>query len=590
MSASASPAQHQGESPASQFASALLAALITEGLTDVVVSPGARSQALALAAAQLEARRELTVHVRIDERSAAFFALGIARESGRAAAVITTSGTAVANLFPAVLEAHHAGVPLLLLTADRPHELRGIRSNQTTQQSGIFGSFTHFETDETAPEPGENFAARAVALAHPAWQSAMKPSHAGPVHLNLAFRVPLSDNSVNWDALHAEVASAQAALSGGKRADEHEPTRETDVTHETESTFTLNDERRTVVVAGAGAGASAEAFAHAAQIPLLAEVVSGARYGRESVTHYRALLATDLGDDIERVIVFGVPTLSREIPALIRRDDVRTIVVAAPHGEVFNPGHRAEQIVQRVELGEAFNPQAARAWLGRWVVADRELIAAHTSVHEPDVNAARETGYKERSEYAKRELEAMREPITRAMLAESVWRATWPHDRLVVGASKLIRVLDTLAQPRNITVHSNRGLAGIDGTISTAGGVAVASQPEGDVGVTRVLLGDITALHDVGGLFWGAGEGHPRLLLIIGNDGGGAIFDALEVAQTANPNQFERVLTTPQHVSFEHLAAAYGWSYQRVATRAELERTLTAPVTGLSVLEVTLVR
>lgn len=579
-------ADHSNGSPASQFASALLAALIAEGLTDVVVSPGARSQALALAAAQLEARGELSLHVRIDERSAAFFALGIAKETRRPAAVITTSGTAVANLLPAVLEAHHAGVPMLLLTADRPHELRGIRSNQTTIQPGIFGNFARFETDEVAPEPGEEYAMRATQLADDAWQAATRVEHPGPVHLNLAFRIPLSDGGVNWDALHAEITQ----IRGDRVSARDDSGRSGEPDHSPAERFTLNDGKRTVVVAGMGAGPEAEEFAHAAQLPLLAEVVSGARFGREAITHYRALLNSGLGTQIERVVVFGVPTLSREVPALVRRDGVQSVVVTRSEGEVFNPGRAVERVVKHAVVGESYDPLQAREWLGQWIVADRELIAQHTSVHEPDLEAARETGYKERSDFAKRELEAMREPITRAMLAESVWRATWPHDRLVVGASKLIRVLDTLAQPRNVTVHSNRGLAGIDGTISTAGGVAVASQPEGDLGVTRVLLGDITALHDVGGLFWGAGEGHPRLLLIVGNDGGGTIFDALEVAETAQPDEFERVLYTPQQVSFEHLAAAYGWSYQTVDTRAELERTLTAPVAGLTLLEVTLAR
>lgn len=579
-------ADHSNGSPASQFAAALLAALIAEGLTDVVVSPGARSQALALAAAQLEARGEISLHVRIDERSAAFFALGIAKETRRPAAVITTSGTAVANLLPAVLEAHHAGVPLLLLTADRPHELRGIRSNQTTMQPGIFGNFTRFETDELAPEPGEQHAVRATELANDAWHAATRAENPGPVHLNLAFRIPLSDGGVNWDALHAEITQ----IRGDQLPARDDSARPDEPDHSPAEWFTLDDGKRTVVVAGMGAGPEAEEFAHAAQLPLLAEVVSGARFGREAITHYRALLNSGLGTQIERVVIFGVPTLSREVPALVRRDGVQSVVVTRSEGEVFNPGRAVERVVKHAVVGESYDPQQAREWLGHWIVADRELIAEHTTVHEPDLEAARETGYKERSDFAKRELEAMREPITRAMLAESVWRATWPHDRLVIGASKLIRVLDTLAQPRNVTVHSNRGLAGIDGTISTAGGVAVASQPEGDLGVTRVLLGDITALHDVGGLFWGAGEGHPRLLLIVGNDGGGTIFDALEVAETAQPDEFERVLYTPQQVSFEHLAAAYGWNYQKVETRAELERTLTAPVEGLTLLEVTLAR
>lgn len=566
------------DSPASQAATALLAALIAEGLTDVVMCPGSRSQALALAAWQFEQRGDLRLHVRIDERSAAYFALGLGRETGEPAAVLTTSGTAVANLLPAVLEAHHAQVPIVLLTADRPDELRGIRANQTTVQPGMFSGFVRFETDVAAPSEGDNHVQSAVSLARTAWQNAMD-AHPGPVHLNLAYRAPLSSAATDLDAVVAEVARARDEL----------PTSPADVFATTP--FELTAFVPTVVVAGFGAGGEAEAFAHEAKLPLLAEVTSGARFGREAITHYRGLLAdAHCGGRVERVIVFGVPNLTREVPQLVECSGVETIVVASHDTETFNPGHRVSHVVAAVTVGAEYDIAAAHAWLGEWIVRDRELIAANTTVHEPDLEAARETGYKERSAYAKAEVAAMREPVTRAMLAEAIWRATWPHDRLVLGASKLIRVLDSVAQPRNIRVVSNRGLAGIDGTISTAAGVAVASQAEGAAGATRALLGDLTALHDVGGLFWGAGEGHPRLQLFVGNDGGGAIFDALEVAATTEPKAFDRVMFTPQQVSFEHLAAAYGWSYTQVTNRGELDAVLTAPVEGLGIVEVRLNR
>jgi len=565
-----------GSSPASVHASTLLAALTREGLTDVVVCPGARSQALALAAYELASRNLLSLHVRIDERSAAFFALGISRETGRPAALITTSGTAVANLLPAVLEASHSDVPLLLLTADRPAELLGIRSNQTTVQAGIFGDFVRAEHNTSAPNTVDGVVSQAVQLAKTSWREAQHP-HPGPVHLNLAYRAPLSSSDVDWDALFHEVDAQIASFTLVE--EKHAPAR----------VAVLEEFVPTVVIAGQGAGPQAEAFAHEARLPLLAEVVSGARYGREAITQYRRLLNDpNLGGRVRRAVVFGTPTLTREVVRLVDRDDVDTIVVAPADREFFNPGRRVAASVDAVKLGSQFETEAAHAWLGEWVVRDRELIAAHTTVHEPNLEAARATGHKERSAYAKAEVAAMREPITRAMLGEAIWRATWPHDRLVLGASKLIRVLDTIAQPRNIRVISNRGLAGIDGTISTAVGVAVASQAHGDPGATRVLLGDLTALHDVGGLFRGDGEPMPRIQLFIGNDLGGSLFEALEVAQSAPPDAFRRVLTTPHTVSFEHLATAYGWGYQLITNRGELEAVLTAPVNEPTVVEVAL--
>lgn len=565
-------------SPASVEASALLSALAARGLTDIVVCPGARSQALALAAWHLEQQGRVQLHVRIDERSAAFFALGIGRETGRAAAVITTSGTAVANLMPAVLEAHHGAVPLLLLTADRPDELRGVASNQTTVQPGLFGDFTRANVDVPAPENPESARQTGHDLAAQAW-SAANGAYPGPVHLNLAFRVPLSGGTIDWDALHSVAKTHR---------DEHpSPT----VAEVSDTTVTLDTFVPTVVIAGRDGGPAAEAFAQDARLPLIAEVVSGARFGREAITHYRELLNDEaLAPRIQRAIVFGTPTLSREVPKLAQREDVELIVVAPPGREFFNPGRRLRAPVSSVALGAEYDRDAAHQWLGEWVVRDRDLIAQFTTVHQPDLEAARATEYHARSDYAKAEVAAMREPVTRAMLAESLWRATWPHDRLVVGASKLIRVLDNVAQPRNVRVVSNRGLAGIDGTISTAAGVAVASQEGGAPGVTRVLLGDITALHDVGGLLWGADEPRPRIQLFVGNDHGGAIFDALEVAVTADSAAFDRVLYTPHDVSFEQLASAYGWAYLLVTNRGELDAVLTAPVTEPALVEVSLQR
>ncbi len=184
------------------------------------------------------------------------------------------------------------------------------------------------------------------------------------------------------------------------------------------------------------------------------------------------------------------------------------------------------------------------------------------------------------------ELAAVRAPVTRRALVEAVWRATWPHDRLVVGASRLIRELDKVATGKNIEVHANRGLAGIDGTVSTAVGIALAN-PE--AGTTRVLLGDLALLHDVGGLALGIGEPRPRIQVIVGDDGGGTIFAGLEVGATADPAAFDRVLRTEQQVSFEALAIAYGWEYRHVGNRGELDQALTAS-TGPTLVEVPLPR
>ena len=538
------------ESPATDFAVALLDQFVALGVRDVVVSPGSRSQALALAAAEFERLGLLRLRVRIDERVAGFLALGLAVETRLPVLVIATSGTAIANLHPAVLEAHHSGVPMIVLSGDRPDELRGIGANQTTEQPGIFGAAVQRTWDVGAPtgEDGEQDAAADLA------RDAFAAASGGPVHVNLAFREPLSA-AVSLSPVERPVVERSRDLP--------QPV-----------STPLDHRAHTIVIAGTGAGPRAEEVARELGAPLLAEVASGARFGPNLVVAYRELLhEPEFGGAVELVIVFGHPTLSREVPALIQRDGVETIVVRGASADDYNPGHRVAQFVDAVTVEGEPGP---REWPGRWVAASRAL--AQSDDVAPD--AAAPAG-----EHAKAELAAVRAPVTRKALAEAVWRATWPHDRLVLGASRLIRELDSVVTGKKISVHASRGLAGIDGTISTGLGIALGSE---GTGTTRVLLGDLALLHDVGALLFGVGEQRPRIQVIVGNDHGGTIFDGLEVAQTAG-EAFERVLLTAQEVSIEQLAAAYGWAYVRVDTRGQLDQALTASV-GPTIVEVPLDR
>jgi 2-succinyl-5-enolpyruvyl-6-hydroxy-3-cyclohexene-1-carboxylate synthase len=547
-------------SPASAFATALLGEFVRRGVRDVVLSPGSRSQAPALAAAQFERAGLLRLRVRIDERSAGFLAIGLAVETRTPVLVITTSGTAVAELHPAVLEAAHSGVPLILLTSDRPAELLGIGANQTTRQKGIFGGAAR-SYDIAAPEEGGDHDAAATALA-----ADVLDGIAGPVHVNVAFREPLSAMTELPDVVPGSWVHPAAAAE----------------------TLELRPHPGTVVVAGARAGAEAEATARALGAPLLAEVASGARFGPNLVSAYRELLVTgNFGDRVERVIVFGHPTLSREIPALIERPGVETIVVRSPGVDDYNPGHRVQTFADAVTVADdPEGAEAERKWVGRWVAVSRRALE-----QEEPAGAALTDDLAERAAFARDQLAQLRAPVTRRALVEAVWEASWPHDRLVLGASRLIRELDRVAPGKRIPVHSNRGLAGIDGTIATATGIAIASQAAdaAQPGITRVLLGDLALLHDAGSLLAGVGEPRPRMQVIVGNDGGGTIFDGLEVAATADPVLVDRVLLTPQSVDLAALASAYGWEYRLVTNRGELGPALT-PSDGRVLIEVPLAR
>ena len=254
-----------------------------------------------------------------------------------------------------------------------------------------------------------------------------------------------------------------------------------------------------------------------------------------------------------------------------------------------------------------------RAWTGRWVRASRMLVEEGLPEAASVRSGVDETGhvsdFAAQREYMRAQLAAVRAPVTRRMLVDAVWAATWPHDRLVFGASRLIRDADRAVPGRRIPAHANRGLAGIDGTVATSLGIAIASQspapgeagqadaasPDAPAvparaGVTRALIGDLTLLHDVGSLLLGAGEARPRLQVIVGNDGGGTIFDALEVAGSASPDAFDRVQYTPQQVDLAALAAAYGWGYALATTRGELDEALTGRIDGPQLVVVPLPR
>ena len=589
-----------GRAPATDAAAALLGRLVERGVTHFVVSPGSRSQALALAAAELESRGLVKLHVRIDERVGGFTALGVGRETRMPAAVICTSGTAAANYLPAVLEAHHSGVPLLLLTADRPPELRGVGANQTTRQPGMYSPNVRFEADLPVPDEVDDAGtgpqtAMLRRVADDAMAAALGTGArpAGPVHLNVPMREPLAGALPSW---FPQPPAVDPAASGDAAGVDDEPFGALyqggggigEVDHpdgDADAPWVLERGPRTIVIAGSDAGPDAEELAHLGGWPLVAEIVSGSRYGRHLVHGYRGILADpDLGGRVERAVVFGHPTLSREVVALLARADVDVVAVRGP-GEPLNLNGATRSVGA---IGVAAG-DADRDWLGLWMRASRDAIV-DLSPPAPDVEGLQSAVPKERLGAIAAELGALRARIDRETLVDAVWRATWPHDRLMFGSSRLVRVADAVLGGKKVPVHANRGLAGIDGTIATGIGIALASQASGAPGVTRVLLGDLALLHDVGSLLLPPGEQRPRVQVIVGNDGGGTIFDGLEVASVAGAEAMDRVLYTPHEVGVAQLAAAYGWEHIRVDTRAALDQALTSPVAGPQIIEVPLER
>jgi 2-succinyl-5-enolpyruvyl-6-hydroxy-3-cyclohexene-1-carboxylate synthase len=548
--------------PAVAAAREIVAGLVADGVRDVVVSPGSRSAALAYAAAAADAQGLLTLHVRIDERSAAFLALGLSRgsqtgEGGPApVAVVTTSGTAAANLHPAVLEAHHSGAPLVLLTADRPHELRGTGANQTTDQVGLYGGAVRLSADVPAPDgrPGElrdvrSLLARALSAAR-----GTRSRQPGPVHLNVAFREPLvppaSLGALPVAALPNQPSPGRTLVAGA--LDDVGP-------------WPLDPSPATVVVAGDGAGEEARLLAEARGWPLLAEASSGAAAGAHAIAAHRLVLGA-LGDAVERVVVLGRPTLSRPVQRLLGRDDVEVIVIAPGGGPWPDAARNARAVLPGVPRDWWTGPAGERAWLDAWQGAGeaaRKVVADRVQGHGPTTPLA---------------------------VAAAVADASGPGDMLVIGSSNPVRDLDLVvdwdSSPR---VLANRGLAGIDGMLSTATGVALAAARTGRR--TRALVGDLTFLHDVGGLLRGPHEPAADLQVVVVNDDGGSIFATLEYGALAEDapetaSAFERVFSTPHGADLGRICAGYGVGHRLVTDVAALRAELARVTRGVEVVEV----
>lgn len=515
-------------------ARAIIGQLLAQGVTDLVLAPGSRSAPLALVAEAAAREGRLRLHVRVDERGAGFLALGLAKASGRCVPVVTTSGTAVGNLLPALMEAHHSAVPVLVVSADRPASLVGTGANQTTDQVGLFGGLVRYRARISSTADEGSWAAQ-TARAVLATEGALS-RHPGPAHLNVELGVPL----VPADGPVGSPGPASAVEMG--RVRDPEPVR-------------LPGSPRTVVVCGDASpttGRTALELAEAAGVPLVAEPSSNARAGSNALATGRLLLAGSLAGQIERVVVFGRPNLSRPVTALLSRPDVEVVVVA-DGPDYPDPGWRAGLVVPALTL-EPGPPE----WLATWQARDAERSA------RLDALLARSA------------------ELTGPGLARMVVGAVPGDQVLCVASSNPIRDADLApirADPG--PVYANRGLSGIDGTIATAVGVALATNTP-----TTLLCGDLSFAHDAGSLAIGPGEPRPQLRIVVADDAGGSIFATLEYGQERFGDAFERVFATPTGLDLVALAAAYGVPARRLRTADEVAGALTEPPSGIEVLVV----
>ena len=544
--------------PSVDTARAILSALDDLGLTHVLYCPGSRSAPFAYAL-ESGAFGGHAMPV-LDERGAGFVAVGLAR-TGALPAVIVTSGTAVAELTPAVLDASHARLPLLVMSADRPGELRGVGASQATFQSGLFGVHARACVDLEPQEPSRALVgqlSRAVAAACGA-----PTGTPGPVQINIAFRDPLTPQSRASGA--AGDSQDEAMASFVPRPTRVQPTNAAPERWED----VVGAARAGLIVAGEGASPLAAQWSRASGFPLLAEPASGAWAGGGVTPYEQSIVSSPLAGEVDTVVVTGRPTLSRPIHALLARPDVRVVVVDA-HAPWVDISGNASVVVPA--LAAPLRPTCGAEW------AARVRAAADEAGLRIDALLAAGSGR------------------TMLSLARAVASAT--RGPLVLGASNPVRAFDLAVESlAGRPVFSNRGQAGIDGTIATAVGIAAglgsariatpdrAGEPRDDARgrarASRVtaVMGDLTLCHDASSLALAAATG-AELDIIVADDEGGGIFATLEHGNAATPEAYDRWFGVAQHVNYEALAAAYGVGFARAATPSELAAVLADPPAG----------
>ncbi|WP_067844655.1 2-succinyl-5-enolpyruvyl-6-hydroxy-3-cyclohexene-1-carboxylic-acid synthase [Nocardia lijiangensis] len=524
--------------PSTAQARVVVDELVRGGVRDVVLCPGSRNAPLAFALQAADAAGRLRLHMRIDERTAGFLAIGLAIAGNNPVPVVMTSGTAVANLGPAVLEANYARVPLIVVSANRPYEMLGTGANQTVEQLGLFGSQVRAtislglaEVDHdgngSGPYGQQNSVWRSAVCRVLAAARGTRSGNAGPVHFDIPLREPLVPDP--------------AAVAGPEgRADGQPWTATQYATLDVPLDIDLTPD--TVVISGHGAGLRPEL----AELPTVAEPTAP--------MHGPALhpLALPLLKP-KQAIITGRPTLHRQVSK----------VLADPSVTVFalTTGPRWPDVSGNV-VGTGTRAIAAGAPRAEWLAHCREVS--------------------DNAEQVVRAALARHPKPTGLHVAAVVMDALREGDQLLLGASNPVRDAALVSHPRpGIKVMSNRGVAGIDGTVSTAVGAALAHG-----GRTVALIGDLTFLHDASGLLIGPGEPRPvDLTIVVANDDGGGIFELLEQGDPQYAGVFERVFGTPHGMDLAALCAAYRIPHRQVDSE-QLAAELAGHAHGLRVLEV----
>ncbi|MCS3431652.1 2-succinyl-5-enolpyruvyl-6-hydroxy-3-cyclohexene-1-carboxylic-acid synthase [Klebsiella sp. BIGb0407] len=509
-----------------RWAATILEALTRQGVRHVCIAPGSRSTPLTLAAAE---NRAFTCHSHFDERGLGHLALGLAKASREPVAIIVTSGTAVANLYPAVIEAGLTGEKLVLLTADRPPELIDCGANQAIRQQGIFSS--HPAVSINLPRPSQDIPARWLVST---LDSAMSQLEGGALHINCPFAEPLygemDDTGLSW----------QNALGEWWESDQPwlREIRATGVVVQPD--WSVWRQKRGIVVAGrmsAAEGIKVAAWAKMLGWPLIGDVLSQTGQPLPCADLWLAGKTANCLQQAEMIIQFGAHLTGKRVLQWQAACQAEEYWLVDSSGGRLDPAHhRGRRLVAGISSWlENHPPQSAANW-----APELQTLAASTL----------------------RQAEARTENFGEAQVAQRIGRLLPEEGQLFVGNSLVVRLIDALAQlPAGYPVFGNRGASGIDGLISTAAGVHRACQR-----ATLAIIGDLSALYDMNSLALLRGTTAPLVLLVVNNNGG-QIFSMLPTSV----EQRERFYTLPQDVNFSHAAAMFGLNYQQPTRWDELQ-------------------
>lgn len=502
---------------ATHVARAIVQSCLDAGVENVVISPGSRNAPLSWAFAQAEKAGLIKIQVRIDERDAGFVALGIAKVTKKPVPVVVTSGSAVANLMPAIVEAFQSAIPVVVLSADRPESARGKSAPQTINQFGMFGTFVKSQVDVKAESPNVSEASDVLA--------ASISGRPGPVQINVQFELPLMPNAndLEWQPTapikksHSETVIEKKVLDVPARG-----------------IFVLGDN------ADEKAISEIDELSQFLGWPIIWEPTANSHMSTNAISHGVVLLQSGVAPKADVVVTLGTVGLSRAVLGLLKNAPLHYAIHTSTSGpDLPDPVSSAHEILQAVPV---LNAEKDSQWLSQWQALDAKATNVISSALVADT-------------------------LTGPSAAQCIWEQAGNEDQLFVAASWPVRHLEAYASKRNgLQVLGNRGANGIDGLISTAIGTAIGANKR-----TVLLMGDIAFLHDLGGINLGEGQSQPNLTVVVLDNNGSGIFSQLEQGGSEYQEHYEQVFGTPHGKDLWVIAESLGIPAKQVTTKTELK-------------------